>query len=70
MPGPLQATYFATQAYVSSFSRALAHELKDKGVTVTALEPGYVETEFAATADLTGTPLVSRKSATARSLAK
>ena len=58
MPGPLQATYFATKAFVSSFSQALDHELRDKGVTVTALEPGYVETEFAETADLDNTALV------------
>ena len=70
MPGPLQATYFATKAYVSSFSQALAEELKDKGVTVTALEPGYVATEFAARADLDGTQLVSGKAATPRSAAK
>lgn len=70
IPGPLQATYFATKAYVSSFSQALANELKDKGVTVTALEPGYVATEFAARADLNGTQLVSGKAATPESVAK
>ena len=70
MPGPLQATYFATKAYVSSFSQALAEELKDKGVTVTALEPGYVDTEFAARANLAGTQLVSGKAATPYSVAK
>ena len=64
MPGPLQATYFATKAYVSSFSQALDAELRDKGVTVTALEPGYVATEFAATADLEGTNLVKQNPAT------
>jgi hypothetical protein len=64
MPGPLQATYFATKAYVSSFSQALDEELRGKGVTVTALEPGYVETEFAATANLAGTKLVQQKAAT------
>ncbi len=69
MPGPLQATYFATKAYVSSFSQALAEELKDKGITVTALEPGYVETEFAARADLDGTDL-TKSGATPRSVAK
>ena len=69
MPGPLQATYFATKAYVSSFSQALDEELRDRGVTVTALEPGYVETEFAATADLDGTSLV-KSGATPRSVAK
>jgi len=70
MPGPLQATYFATKAYVSSFSQALDSELRDKGVTVTALEPGYVETEFADTADLGGTGLVKQKGATPQDVAK
>lgn len=68
MAGPLQATYFATKAYVSSFSQALDEELRDKGVTVTALEPGYVETEFAAAANLEDTPLANN-GATARSVA-
>ena len=69
MAGPLQATYFATKAYVSSFSMALDEELRDKGVTVTALEPGYVETEFAASANLEDTPL-TKSGATPRSVAK
>ena len=69
MPGPLQATYFATKAFVSSFSYALAEELGDKNITVTALEPGYVETEFAARADLDGTPL-TKSGQTAASVAK
>ncbi|MEL6681627.1 MAG: SDR family oxidoreductase [Pseudomonadota bacterium] len=69
LPGPLQATYFATKAYVSSFSQALAEELKNDGITVTALEPGYVETDFAAHADLTGTDLV-KSGSSARSVAK
>ncbi len=69
MPGPLQATYFATKAFVSSFSIALAEEFKGTGVTVTALEPGGVETEFFDTADLHGTKLGGSK-ATASSVAK
>ena len=69
MPGPLQATYFATKAFVSSFSQALAEELTGTGVTVTALEPGYVTTEFAAVADLEGTPL-TRRGATPEAVAK
>ena len=60
MPGPLQATYFATKAFVRSFSFALAEELDGTGVTVTALSPGYVETGFAARADLDGTQLTKR----------
>ena len=50
MPGPLQAVYFATKAYVNSFSQAVAYEVKDSGVTITALCPGAVKTEFAETA--------------------
>lgn len=70
MPGPLQATYFATKAFVSSFSQALAEEMKDNRVTVTALEPGYVETGFADTADLGGTGLVDQKGVSATETAK
>ena len=55
--GPLQAVYFATKAYVLSFSEAIANELKGTGVTVTALCPGATETEFAAGADLDDTNL-------------
>ncbi|MEJ6397606.1 SDR family NAD(P)-dependent oxidoreductase [Yoonia sp. 208BN28-4] len=69
MPGPLQATYFATKAFVSSLSMALAEEMSDAGVTVTALEPGYVETEFAARADLDNTPL-TKSGATPAEVAK
>ncbi len=46
MPGPGLAVYYATKAYVLSFSEALHHELKPKGVRVTALCPGPVATEF------------------------
>jgi uncharacterized protein len=45
-PGPLQAVYFASKAFVTSFSQAIAEEVKEKGVTVTALCPGMVDTEF------------------------
>jgi len=46
-PVPKKAVYAATKSYVLSFSRALAHELVDDGITVTALCPGVVETEYA-----------------------
>ncbi|MFP4023499.1 MAG: SDR family NAD(P)-dependent oxidoreductase [Thiohalospira sp.] len=46
IPGPLQAVYYATKAYVTSFSNAIAEELYDTKVTVTALLPGATETEF------------------------
>ena len=45
-PIPKKAVYAATKSYVLSFSRALAHEFEDVGVTVTALCPGVVETEY------------------------
>ena len=70
MPGPMQAVYFATKAFVRSYSLALAEELRDRGVTVTVLAPGYVETEFADTADLRGTGLVKGGGRTAHSVAK
>lgn len=57
LPGPLQAVYFATKSYVVSFSQAIAHELKDAGITVTALCPGPVDTGFVAAGDLDGVPL-------------
>lgn len=69
MPGPLQAVYFATKAFVLSYSQAIDHELRDKGVTCTALCPGYVETEFADRADLGGTDLV-KSGQSAESVAK
>lgn len=54
LPGPLQAVYYATKAYVTSFSQALSEELKDKNITVTALCPGPVETGFAEAGSLNG----------------
>lgn len=46
MPGPQSGTYNATKAFVTSFSEALHSQLKDQGVTVTALCPGLTRTEF------------------------
>lgn len=56
-PGPLQAVYAASKAFVSSFAEALREELKDSGVTVTSLLPGATDTNFFARAGLTTTPL-------------
>ncbi|HYL93383.1 MAG TPA: SDR family oxidoreductase [Alphaproteobacteria bacterium] len=51
-PGPLMAVYYATKAYVISFSEAIANELKRTGVTVTCLCPGATVTDFAARAKM------------------
>lgn len=51
-PGPLMAVYYATKAYVLSFSEAIADEVRESGVTVTALCPGPTETGFAAAAKM------------------
>jgi uncharacterized protein len=46
-PGPFAAIYYATKAFVLSFSEAIAEELSNTGVTVTALCPGPTATNFA-----------------------
>jgi short-subunit dehydrogenase len=51
-PGPLNAVYCATKAYVLSFSEAIAEELEGTGVTVTALCPGATRTDFIAKAGM------------------
>lgn len=45
-PGPMMAVYYASKAYVLSFSQALSEELKGTGITVTALCPGPTPTGF------------------------
>ncbi|MEM9838081.1 MAG: SDR family oxidoreductase [Pseudomonadota bacterium] len=57
LPGPLQAVYFATKAFVTSFSNALWEEVRGTGVTVTALLPGATETGFAQTSGMESSPL-------------
>jgi short-subunit dehydrogenase len=52
LPGPGMAVYYASKAYVLSFSEALHGELRKRGVRVTALCPGPVATEFQARAGL------------------
>jgi len=68
MPGPLQAVYFATKAYVTFFSNALSEELHDTNITVTNLMPGATESEFGATSGMDKTEMF-KKTATAYSVA-
>jgi hypothetical protein len=69
MPGPLQAVYYATKAYVTFFSNAIAEELYDTNITVTNLMPGATETEFAKVSGMDKTTLFD-KTASAYSVAK
>ena len=57
VPGPFMAVYYASKAFVLSFSEALAEETQGTGVTVTALVPGPTKTNFAATAGNQDSPL-------------
>ncbi len=61
MPGPLMAVYYATKAYVLSFSEAINNELKGTGVSVTAVCPGPVASGFQAGADMGDSKLVKGK---------
>ncbi|PZR53099.1 oxidoreductase [Xylanimonas oleitrophica] len=57
MPGPWYATYAASKAFELSFAEAVRHELKDTGVTVTALVPGPTDTEFFEDNDMEDLPV-------------
>lgn len=59
--GPTMAVYYATKAYVLSFSEAVNNEVSDKGVTVTTLCPGATESGFQAAAAMEESALVKGK---------
>ncbi|MET8279924.1 SDR family NAD(P)-dependent oxidoreductase [Micromonospora sp. NPDC005174] len=61
MPGPFQAVYNASKSFVQSFAEALRNELKDSGVTVTALMPGPTDTAFFDRAEMRDTRVGSGK---------
>src|SRR3984957_6865795 len=69
-PGPLMAVYYATKAYVLSFSEALANELSGSGVTVTCLCPGPTNTDFHKRANATSMNLLKFGSMDARTVAE
>src|SRR5665213_1098727 len=60
-PCPTMAVYAATKAYVLSFSEAIANEVRDKGVTVTALCPGATASGFQEAANMKESKLFKNK---------
>lgn len=69
-PGPYMATYYATKAFVNSFSEALYQELKGKGVSVTVSCPGATATEFTQVAKMEGVNLFKLGAMTAEEVAR
>jgi uncharacterized protein len=70
LPGPLMAVYYASKAYVLSFSEAIASELKRTGVSVTALCPGPTNTEFQKRAGIENSKLFQINAADSMSVAR
>ena len=69
-PGPNMAVYYATKAFVLSFSEALHHELKGSGIRVSALCPGPTTTEFGAVAGTNISAALDRITADAASVVR
>lgn len=65
IPGPWQSVYHGTKAFVLSFTEAIREELKDTGISVTALMPGVTNTDFFNKADMLESKAVQDKSAMA-----
>ena len=68
-PGPFMATYYASKAFVNSFSEALTYELRRTGVTVTLSCPGPTRTEFGVRSGVDKKPLFKLGADTAESVA-
>lgn len=62
LPGPLQAVYHGTKAFVHSFTEALRSEIKDTGVTITSLLPGPTDTDFFRKAEMESSKIVQEGS--------
>jgi len=69
-PGPLMAVYYATKAYVLSFSEALAEELRDTKIRVTTLCPGPTATNFSKAANVQDTKIFGSKIPTGKEVAE
>jgi short-subunit dehydrogenase len=61
LPGPWQAVYHATKAYVLHLTEALIRELKNTNVTMTALQPGATDTDFFNKADMLNSKILDSK---------
>src|SRR6187401_2624080 len=61
-PGPWQSVYHGTKAFVQSFTEAVREEVKDKGITVTALLPGATRTDFFNKAEMNESKVVQDES--------
>jgi short-subunit dehydrogenase len=70
VPGPFMAVYYATKAYVLSFSQAINSELHGTGVSVTVLCPGPTATNFAKTAHAESSKLFKKKLPSAKKVAQ
>jgi len=68
-PGPYMAVYYASKAYVTSFSQALGYELRPSNITVTALCPGPTTTDFQRRAQMQDTALAEHNTMTAQAVA-
>jgi short-subunit dehydrogenase len=62
MPGPYQSVYHGTKAFVQSFTEAIRSEVKDTGVTITALLPGPTDTDFFNKAEMQESKIVQEGS--------
>lgn len=69
-PGPYMAVYYATKAFVLSFTEALADEVASRGIRVTCLCPGPTVTEFASVAEVENAPLFKLGPMSAESVAR
>ncbi|PRD45562.1 SDR family NAD(P)-dependent oxidoreductase [Sphingobacterium haloxyli] len=61
VPGPWQAVYHATKAFVLSFSEAVRQEIADSNITITVLEPGATDTDFFNKAGMTESKVMDQK---------
>ncbi|MBT2620105.1 SDR family oxidoreductase [Chryseobacterium sp. ISL-6] len=60
-PGPWHSVYHGTKSFILSWSEAIREELKDSGITVTALLPGPTDTDFFNKADMTDSKVLANK---------